>query len=170
MCLREAAILMGKIDRINLILHNSLYRQYLNKNKECEKKRCFCLHDLQHFLDVARIAYIISLEKNMNIKKDIIYGAALLHDIGRWKQYEYNIPHDEASAELSIDILKASEFDVEEINMITEAIKNHRNKENNSELGCLLYTSDKLSRKCFDCSASSNCNWSMDKRNLQILY
>lgn len=161
---------MDKIDRINLILHNKIYRKYLDENRQCEKERIFCLHDLQHFLDVARIAYIIALEKNMNIKKDIIYGAALLHDIGRWKQYKYDIPHDEASAELSIDILKAADFNDEEINFITKAITNHRNKERNSEFGFLLYTSDKLSRKCYDCSASQECNWSKHKKNFNIVY
>lgn len=161
---------MDKVDRINLIFHNKIYRKYLEKNKNCEKNRHFCFHDLDHFLDVARIAYIISLEKHINIPKDIIYGAALLHDIGRWQQYKYNIPHDEASAELAVQILQASDFHSNEINLITEAIKNHRDQNESSELSLLLYKSDKLSRKCYNCSVFNQCNWSEDKRNLNIIY
>lgn len=161
---------MDKVDRINLILHNKLYRKYLEKNKNCEKNRPFCFHDLDHFLDVARIAYIISLEKHIGIPKDIIYAAALLHDIGRWQQYKYDIPHEKASAELAVEILQISNFNNCEIDFITEAIKSHREGTENSELSILLYTSDKLSRKCYSCCAINQCNWSSDKKNLDIVY
>ncbi|MFT8316486.1 MAG: HD domain-containing protein [Clostridium sp.] len=161
---------MDKVDRINLIFHNETYRKYLEKNRNCEKDRCFCLHDLQHFLDVARIAYIISLEKDINIKKDIIYAAALLHDIGRWQQYEDDIPHDEASSQLAVEILQTSKFTSDEITLIAESIRSHRKEDKNSELSFLLYASDKLSRKCYYCSAFKQCNWSEDKKNLDIIY
>ncbi|WP_010235382.1 HD domain-containing protein [Clostridium arbusti] len=161
---------MGEVDRINLIFNNKIYRKYLEKNKSYEENRCFCLHDLEHFLDVARIAYIMALEKHIDISKDIIYASALLHDIGRWQEYKYNIPHDEASAELAIEILQLSDFNVDEIRMITEAIKNHRGENESSSLSSLLYKSDKLSRKCYGCAASHECNWSLDKKNLDIIY
>ncbi|AGK95351.1 HD domain-containing protein [Clostridium pasteurianum] len=161
---------MDKVDRINLIFHNEVYKKYLEKNRNCEKDRYFCLHDLQHFLDVARIAYIISLERDINIKKDIIYAAALLHDIGRWQQYEHDIPHDEASSQLAVEILQTSDFTDGEIDLITGAIREHREKDKNSELGFLLYAGDKLSRKCYDCDAFKQCNWSEDKKNLDIIY
>lgn len=166
----KGQFLMDTVDRINLILHNKTYRKYLEKNENCERNRNFCLHDLSHFLDVARIAYIISLENGLSISKDIIYAAALLHDIGRWKQYKYNIPHDESSAELAVQILQSSEFSSNEISLITEAIKNHRDKNEDSGLSYLLYTSDKLSRKCYNCSAFNQCNWSDNKKNLNVIY
>ena len=39
---------------------------------EKEKSRIFCKHDLQHSLDVARIAYILNLEADLKIEKEII--------------------------------------------------------------------------------------------------
>ena len=63
---------------------------------EYEKNRIFCRHGMDHLMDVARIAYIENLEKNCGISKEIIYGAALLHDIGRYLQYTEGIPHERA--------------------------------------------------------------------------
>ncbi|MFL0250582.1 HD domain-containing protein [Clostridium neuense] len=161
---------MNTNDRINLILRNDKFNKYLNKNESLEKHREFCHHNINHFLDVARIAYIISLEEKLNLKKDIIYAAALLHDIGKWQQYESNIPHNEASAKLAVEILKVSNFNDSEINLVTNAIKNHRKKTEASTLSSILYKSDKLSRNCFNCKAIKKCNWSDDKKNFIITY
>lgn len=158
-------------DKINAILQNENYKIYLAKNEEKEKTREFCHHDLQHFLDVARIAYIINLEKSINIHKDIIYAAALLHDIGRWMQYEKGIPHEKASAELAADILKACGFNENEIKEIIAAILMHRKVSTDEKsLSYLIYRSDKLSRGCFNCKALSECNWSEEKKNHNIKY
>lgn len=161
---------MNANDRINLIFCNNKFNEYLSKNKNSEKHRKFCIHNINHFLDVARIAYIISLEEKLNLKKDIIYAAGLLHDIGKWQQYESNIPHNEASAKLAVEILKASNFDNAEINLITDAIKNHREQNGASSLSSILYKSDKLSRNCFNCKAIKECNWSDYKKNFIITY
>lgn len=161
---------MNTKDRINLIFHNNKFNEYLSKNKNLEKDRKFCRHNINHFLDVARIAYIISFEEKLNLKKDIIYAAALLHDIGKWQQYESGIPHNEASAKLAVEILKASNFNESEINLITDAIKNHRYENRTSDLSYILYKSDKLSRKCFKCKAADKCNWSNDKKNFDITF
>ena len=85
------------MERINKILNNSKYKDYLNRNSFCEKDRVFCKHNLEHFLDVSRIAYIMVLEGNMNISKEIIYAIGLLHDIGRWVEYEGGEKHNKAS-------------------------------------------------------------------------
>ncbi len=61
-------------------------------------------------MDVARIAYILSVDGAYAISKEIIYAAALLHDIGKWKQYEDGTPHEKASADLAEQILEASGF------------------------------------------------------------
>jgi len=161
---------MNSNDRINLIFHNNKFKEYLSRNKNLEKDRKFCRHNINHFLDVARIAYIISLEEKLNLKKDIIYAAALLHDIGKWQQYESDIPHNDASANLSVEILKASNFNKAEINLITDAIKNHRYENRSSDLSYILYKSDKLSRKCFKCKAHNKCNWSKNKKNFDITF
>lgn len=161
---------MDTQDRINLIFHNNKFNEYLAKNKVLEKHRKFCRHNINHFLDVARIAYIISLEENLNLKKDIIYAAALLHDIGKWQQYENGISHNEASAKLAVEILKTANFNEAEISLITTAIKNHRQENTASSLSYILYKSDKLSRKCFKCKASNECNWTDDKKNFDITF
>lgn len=161
---------MEENNRINLILTHNNFKKYLSKNSEYEKHRKFCVHNLEHFLAVARIAYIIVLEKKLDIKKDIIYASALLHDIGRWQQYELGISHSEASSKLSIDILKDCKFRPNEIAAITEAIKNHRESNNASSLSYILYKSDKLSRNCFNCKAHNECNWNHHKKNLNIVY
>lgn len=157
-------------DRINLILHNDKFNEYLNKNNALEKSREFCIHDINHLIDVARIAYIIVLEKNINYSKDIIYAAALLHDIGRWQQYEQNIPHEAASAKLSKYILEQSNYNSSEIDLIYKAIINHRKASDENTLDYIIYKSDKISRKCFNCVSINKCKWSQDKKNYGIIY
>ena len=155
---------------INKILNNTYYIEYLNKIKEHEKDREFCKHDINHFLDVARLAYILNLENDLKIDKEIIYATALLHDIGRWKQYEEGIPHEVASSNLSTKILESADFSIEEIQMIKEAILNHRNKDiagQNNLMG-IIYRADKTSRKCFSCKSELICNWS--NKNMAIKY
>ena len=159
------------MDRVNNILQNDKYKQYIKKNEFYEKDRIFCHHDIQHFLDVARIGYILSLEKNIKMKKDIVYAAALLHDIGRWKEYEDGTPHEAAGVELAKGLLEESNYTEEERNMVLKAIGNHRKKDNvPGTLSEILYKSDKLSRGCFQCEAKKQCNWSDEKKNLNIQY
>ena len=61
-------------------------------------------------MDVARIAYILSADRAYAVSKEIIYAAALLHDIGKWKQYEDGTPHEKASADLAEQILQRPVF------------------------------------------------------------
>lgn len=155
--------------KVNKILNSEKYKEYIKKNNECEIDREFCKHNLDHFLDVARIAYIICLEKGLNYSKEIIYAIAILHDIGRWMQYEKGLPHEEASEILAKELLREAGFLEYEENLILQAIISHR-KDGEEELNSIIYKSDKLSRKCFACSAESRCNWSKDKKNLNIVY
>lgn len=157
------------MERVNAILNNKEYIKNLNKNIEAEKDRTFCVHDMNHFLDVARIAYIKNLEENLGFKKDLIYAAAMLHDIGKWQQYMYSIPHSQASAEIAEEILKSSGFDQDETHEIMEAILSHSNySPNDYSLRYLLYKSDKLSRKCFQCPALQECKWDEEIKNKGI--
>ena len=86
------------MENIDRIIHHPIFKMSMKKIGECEKNREFCCHGISHSLDVARIAYIVNLEQHLGISKEMIYGAALLHDIGRWRQYEEDIPHEEAGA------------------------------------------------------------------------
>lgn len=159
----------NNLHKVNKILNSKKYKEYLKKNNECEIDREFCKHDIDHFLDVARIAYIISLEKGLNYSKEVIYAIAILHDIGRWMEYEKGIPHEEASEILAKELLREAGFSEYEENLILQAILSHR-KRGEEELNSIIYKSDKLSRKCFACGAEQKCNWNKDKKNFNILY
>lgn len=155
------------MEKVNKILNNSKYKEYLNKNSFYEKDRIFCKHNLEHSLDVSRIAYIMVLEKKLEVSKEIIYAIGLLHDIGRWVEYEGGEKHNKASYKLSLDILKECDFDENEIEIILSGILNHRNKE---ALGLdeIIYLADKKSRSCFLCKAEKLCKWDKEKKNLDI--
>lgn len=157
------------MDRVNKILNHDIYQDYLKRLEVYEAKREFCRHNLEHFLDMSRIAYVMVLEEKLNYKKDVIYAIGLLHDIGRVDQYEKGIEHHIASAYIAKEILKEIDFSSEEKEMIIESIENHRNSKSNN-LNSIIYQSDKISRPCFNCKASEQCNWSMEKRNMIIKY
>lgn len=160
------------MNRVNEILFHPRYRQALEKTEVLEKDREFCRHDMAHFLDVGRLAYIHCLEQKMDVKKDVIYAAALLHDIGRYRQYEEGIPHETASAGLAQEILPQCSYSEEEQRQIQEAILGHRRKDGDMcgglGLGSLLYQADKQSRNCFACPARERCSWPEDKMNKGI--
>lgn len=159
-------------DRINRMLNHDLFKKHLAENEAEEKDRKFCRHNMGHFLDVARLAMIFSLEENLFLPKDVIYAAALLHDIGRFKQYREGIPHEQASAVLAPEILKECGYDDKETGVIIEAISNHRNAaiKECADLNGLLYRADKMSRSCFACPAETECDWKADKKNLHLIY
>lgn len=156
----------------NRILQHSVYRECYEKIVQCEKNRIFCHHDMVHFLNVARLAEIFNLQEDLQISKKLVYGAALLHDIGRFEQYLEGIPHEEASARIAPSILRECGYLSEEIDTIVDAISNHRNKDVEKEpnLRGILYRADKMSRSCFACAAEAQCDWKKDKKNLQLKY
>lgn len=160
------------MNRVNQILFHPKYQYALEQNGIWERERKFCRHGIEHFLDVARLAYIESLEQGLEVKKDVIYAAALLHDIGRYQQYASEIPHEKASADLADEILPECSFSQEEQAQIREAILGHRGKEDredsSSKLNSLLYRADKRSRNCFACAAREECKWPADKMNMEI--
>ncbi|MFT8347397.1 HD domain-containing protein [Clostridium saccharoperbutylacetonicum] len=155
--------------RFNSILNDEQYIYYLKTIKKLEKGRKFCKHNLKHFLDVARIAQLINLEENLGFEREIIYVTAILHDIGKWIQYENGTPHEIASWELAEEFLEAYSFSGEESEIIKQGILGHRNKSSQGFSG-LIYKADKLSRLCVSCKAKAECNWSDEKKNLEILY
>lgn len=157
------------MNNINAILKNDIYKDALEKLKKYEENREFCNHTIEHFIDVARIAYIMVLEEKIDVSKDVIYAIGLLHDIGRVKQYEEGIHHDIASVDMSRDILKETSFTQEEVNIILNGIANHR-KESDNKLEEIIYKADKLSRQCFNCKAEKECYWSLEKKNFKITY
>lgn len=160
------------MERVNKILNNIKYKGYLGKNMVAEEGRRFCHHDMGHFLDVARLAMIFTLQEGLPLREEMIYAAALLHDIGRWRQYEDGTPHEKASALLAPEILAESGFTEEESAQILSAISNHRNAsiKQDRTLDGILYRADKMSRSCFCCEAEKECDWKGDKKNLTLQY
>lgn len=157
---------------MEMIRQHPLYVEYYEKLKQAEKDRIFCCHQIGHLLDVARIAYITNLEQDMGLRKEVIYAAALLHDIGKYRQYAEGIPHEKASAEIAEVILEElpdDAFSKEEKASILRAILGHRRERKDMEkLERLICSSDKRSRKCFACEALRECDWDHRQKNFTI--
>lgn len=160
------------MDRIDRILKHETLLYHLNEIRKREVDRKFDKHDLSHLLDVARIGEIINLESSLGLEREIIYAAALLHDIGRDIEYDCGTLHDLASAEIAPQILKDCGFNDSETDLIVDAIRNHGDasvsKENS--LRGVLYRADKASRTCFACDVVQECHWSDEKKNWKIRY
>lgn len=159
------------MERIQLIIAHNSYKEYLKRISDWEKERIFCHHDPNHFLNVARIAWILNLEEAYECDRELVYAAALLHDIGRFKQYEDGTDHALYSAELAPQILRDCGYNMLEVEQIVSAIATHRKSEIKQEktLGGLLYRADKLSRDCYFCQAEQQCNWKQDKKNQKLM-
>lgn len=160
------------MERIEKIRLHPLFQEQFALLQEAEADRIFCRHTMEHFLDVARLTYIYSLEQNAGLDKEVIYAAALLHDIGRYEQISMGTPHHISSARMAGRILPECGFAPEETLQIQNAIRNHRSQENGAEdlLSVLLYRADKQSRNCFCCPAEAECNWPETKKNQLITY
>lgn len=159
--------------RIRLIQEHGQFQELFGKLQEAERDRVFCRHTMEHFLDVARLMYIYNLENGSNIRKDVIYAAALLHDIGRYEQIRNGTSHDIAGARIAQEIMKDCGFTAEEIRTVSNAILGHRNAESaasEEQLTEYLYRADKKSRNCFSCPVQDACNWPGEKKNQWIEY
>lgn len=159
------------MERVNLILQNKSYRENLHFIEVCERDRIYCRHDMAHFLDVARLAVIVNLKEQLAIPEERIYAAALLHDIGRHKQYTDGVPHEEASVPIADKILEECHFSKDEKRDIIDAIASHRAKAVSTEksLRGIIYCADKASRACYACAAEPECNWKNDKKNMTLM-
>ena len=159
--------------RVNAIFRHPLYQAYYRRLEEAEHGRIFCRHQMTHLLDVARIAYIRSLEEGLGLDREVIYAAAVLHDIGKVLQYEEGIPHEITGEKIAAEILDSltgeNTFSETEKAMILTAIRGHRKLRDEPEvLERLLYESDKASRMCFACPAEPQCDWNEEKKNKEI--
>lgn len=168
--------------RVNKIYRHPLYQKHFTELQTAEKERIFCNHTMEHFLDVARLMYIYNLEAQTALPEELIYAAALLHDIGRGEQYQNGTPHEQAGCKLAENIMGDCDFSPEEIQMVQYAIASHRNSttqftDKNADnsilpavlLSSYLYRADKQSRNCFSCKAFAECNWSSEKKNMEII-
>lgn len=158
------------MERVNRIIQHETFIRELRKLNRLERDRMYCRHDIDHLLNVARLAYITALEEALPIRKDLVYAAALLHDIGRASQYETGMPHDKAGALIAETVLMDCGFDGAECMEILEAISSHcsKNASKDKPLSRILYEADKGSRACFVCKAQDSCNWPMEKKNYSV--
>ena len=93
-----------KNTRVRQIVTHPLYQQEFSALQRAEQGRIYCNHTMEHFLDVARICYILVLQDGADLPRELIYGAALLHDLGRYRQIADGTPHEVASAQLAEEI------------------------------------------------------------------
>ena len=156
------------MNRIDIIIQSPQYVDLLNRLQVLETDRIFCRHDMSHFMSVARLMWKEVLEQQLSADREVVYAAALLHDMGRVEQMEHGTPHEQASAEFAQQILPDAGFNEEELSEVTAAILSHREDCSVSELGKILYQADKRSRACWCCSASNLCNWPEQKKNKGI--
>ena len=132
--------------RLNAVVNHEVYQTYYKRICECETDRVFCCHQMNHLLDVARIAYIKNLEEGLGFDKELIYVAAVLHDIGKSFQYRQQIPHEIAGERIARRILDSLPTGF-----------------------TFTDESDKRSRMCLSCMAEKKCNWNEEEKNMEII-
>lgn len=156
-----------ELEITNRIFRNEKYRKLVAELAELEKYRRFCRHDIEHFFDVARIMMILCTRRKVEISEDIVYSAALLHDLGRIQEITAGIPHEMAGQITAAGILADVDCPEDMAEKIISLIANHRRKDNPEDSPeQLFFTADKRSRKCFLCKACDECNWV--RKNMEI--
>lgn len=156
------------IGRGQLILENEIFKLKIREIERIEEDRIYCKHGMEHLLDVARIAELMAMEDGKGYKKEMIYSAALLHDIGRGEEYEKGISHEKAGGSLTEKILSDCFFNKEEIKQIKEVVENHKKEDNANYLQALIHKADRLSRNCFSCAAGDSCKWEEEEKNRTV--
>ena len=178
------------LDRINAIINNPEYQDWIIANNQAEYGSEYCRHGLEHAFDVARIAYELWLDHKGNpLAKDIVYAAALLHDIGYWSKFE-DLHHDDCedddcdcgchghddeqqetpfqvAASLAEDILFEAGYHPAMIGEIIKAILNME-KDSKEGLSVILKKANELSRPCFICPMKEKCE--KEPKNLRLVY
>jgi len=169
------------LDRIDMIKKDPLYLECLSLNSLREQERVFCRHDQEHLEAVARISLKIITEavgldrfardqglEGTTQAAGVIYAAGLLHDLGRWRQYDAGEDHAGAGARLARPVLERAGFAKQEIGLVTRAITEHRRAgPGASLLGRVICLADDLSRPCATCQARSECYKFDDLENLR---
>ncbi|WP_434309926.1 HD domain-containing protein [Hominifimenecus sp. rT4P-3] len=157
------------MERVNRIWNHPQYQENFRLLLSMEADRKFCRHGLPHCLDVARLTCLYEWEAGRRPEKELIYAAALLHDLGRGREYRDQVPHEQASIEQAEKILPDCGYSTEEQKQILEWIGSHRGRQKRDGTAASFYRADKESRNCFACPAESECHWADEKKNKGIL-
>ena len=174
--------MLESMPRVDAIWANPLFQENLAAIEVAEAQRVYCRHGSSHLLDVARVAWIINLEDGLGLAQDVVYTAALLHDIGRAAEYFEGISHDAAGAEIARRILGTvvpeQRFSSAEVDAIVEAVRGHRADDSAavsrarssmpSRLVRVIAEADHRSRLCFACPARAICYWPEEKKNMAV--
>ncbi|MFZ5642708.1 MAG: HD domain-containing protein [Bacillota bacterium] len=159
------------MDRLEIIKEDPFYLECLLLNGERERDRLFCRHDYRHMLIVSQISFKIINDTGQKVEfirfeglagpreaMEVIYAAGLLHDIGRWRQYDSGEDHAIAGSKMARAVLERARFSEKEIELITRAIREHRRAApGQSLLGRVICLADDLSRPCTTCKARLDC-------------
>ncbi len=133
MSVPAVAAAFGELPRVDALVRSATFRRALASIEEAERERPWCRHGLAHLLDVARIAWIDALEHGLPLSKDVVYAAALLHDIGRAAQYACGEPHDVAGCRMAAEMLDelpaALRYAADERACIVAAVAGHRGED-----------------------------------------
>lgn len=163
----------GPSKRIYKILEHPKFRKNMLEISELEEDRIYCKHDFPHSITVADICLQICQEQGISVKKDVIYATALLHDTGRQEEYHAQGSHEEAGIQSARLILEECNYTEDEICLIQETIRNHRQKKNFIEIAnfqeCFAFA-DQLSRNCKNCDVYDSCNWSEELKQHTLAY
>lgn len=162
-------------------MKNESFLTYLEQIEELEKDRPFCGHGLSHLLDVARIGSLLAISNALQAGETVTeavsetyYAAALLHDVGRVRQYQEGIAHETAGIGIADEILTQCGFEEQERRRVLEAIRSHRDEEAKAgeaaSLSAVLRRADKISRNCFACKAWKDCKWAEEDKNGTIVF
>ena len=95
------------------------------------------------------------------------------HDIGKAEQYERTEPLTNSPESVSprrswIRFLLMRHFRGGKTHDPDSHPRHRRLRTDAEPLEWLLYTSDKASRTCFACPAESKCDWSAEKKNMEL--
>ena len=162
------------MENIDKVLAHPIFAESLERIEDLEADRIFCRHGLSHLLDVARIAYITSLERGLPYSKEEIYLAALMHDLGRCHP-EAPGGHAQESVRLASLILADLSCPEDMTREILRAIAGHRGhgecpiSDPGKDFTALIRYADKKSRNCFCCRAKAECYWQEEAKNRSIL-
>ena len=162
--------MLQAMERIQPILHSPRYQDWLRQMDELEAGRIYCRHGLPHLLDVARIAALLAAERHAPYPRDMIYAAALLHDLGRLAQYTTGAPHAQAGVPMAQELLHETAFTAQEQEEILRAVSRHRTGDAPDSLAQIIFEADHASRMCFACKAADTCYWPEERRNTTVLF
>lgn len=177
------------------VLKHPIFEKFMQEIRQLEADRVYCRHELEHGVDVARLAWIYYMEdkldddsQNVGVLywkrpsygewveekeevKDLIYTCALLHDIGRVTQYRTGIHHSISGVEPAMQILQDIEAPESWVKEIMDVVSEHSHgsiSDKKKNLEYYITKADHDCRLCFACQASDSCKWSEEEKNHTI--